>query len=568
MSLQDDISKPSEKSEKLSKLQNIICDLGSLEPSGFEAMQKSMKVKEDALEEYWDLCEADKSVAGLMQHYDLSRKDLKDVYLKMIDVGIGQWVKGHFVALSALAYREPFYYLMESEERGRWDGEDFKEVAVDILRYFREEIPQGELYKQYESGDSSFEEQEDLYPFCGYCGKKNQPSYKFCTKCGKPLDNNSEPNSKNADSILDDLVQSQEDAIPQEKEVERNDNKPTWDRFRHLVEGHFKNKLNERETIATRDFWKHYEYIYYKLNADEMAIRIETLSLLCKYPEYTIRDDQVKGGSLFFFIIGVGLIGFNLMLGIIGISIGIIFILSIKSKKQIARKFSAELILGLQGISSDKGMADLAANYIFGVVQLKGSNGSAHWPQYPSCALSGNKKLIPKNKESTVTEDSDAREKFGVEIEPTKKNKVKLVSWKPLRVVLLLITSVIFIFSWINWREFLSGIDSGNTSFGTLELFFASTLFITVIIWAVVLKLTKKFRRVIDEGNLFLSGFLGMISFLGGTSSAYLIGTQLSSGEPKQVIYGAILLSPVWFALGLLGNVLPENSNGVDRKPK
>jgi hypothetical protein len=430
MSLQDDIFKSSEKSEKLSKLQNIIWgDLGSLEPAGFEAMQKSMKAKEDALEEYWDLCEADENISSLMQKYNLSREGLKDAYLDLIDVGAGKWIKGHFVALSALAYSEPFCYLFESEQREK-SNENFEKVASDLIRYFREEIPQGELYKQYESGDSSFEQQEDLYPFCGYCGKKNQPSYKFCTKCGKPLDDNSEPNSKNVDSILDDLVQAQEDAIPQEKEVERNDNKPTWDRFRHLVEGHFKGKLNERETIATRDFWKNYEYIYYKLNADEMAIRIEPLSLLCKYPEYTTRDDQVKCGGLFFFIIGFGLMFLNQTLGFIGIFIGTIFILSIKSKKEIARKFSGKLILGLQGINSGKGMADLAANYIFGVVQLKGSNGSAHWPQYPSCALSGNKKLIPEDKEPTATEDSDAREKFGAELgNPSTIESVKISSF-------------------------------------------------------------------------------------------------------------------------------------------
>jgi hypothetical protein len=199
MTLQDDIFKSSEKSEKLSKLQNIIFDLGSLEPSGFEAMQKSMKVKEDALEEYWDLCEADESVAGLMQHYDLSRKDLNDVYLKMIDVKIGQWVKGHFVALSALAYREPFYYLMESEERGRWDGEDFKEVAVDILRYFREEIPQGELYERYESSGSSSVKMEDSYPFCGFCGQQNKPKFSFCTACGKSLEKDSKAPTESGD---------------------------------------------------------------------------------------------------------------------------------------------------------------------------------------------------------------------------------------------------------------------------------------------------------------------------------------------------------------------------------
>ena len=97
------------KSKKLSKLQNIIWgDLGTLGPSGFEAMQESQKAKEKALQEYWDLCEADEGVAQLMKEHSLSRKNLNDLYMKLIKTGVGQWIKGHFVALSALAYYEKY----------------------------------------------------------------------------------------------------------------------------------------------------------------------------------------------------------------------------------------------------------------------------------------------------------------------------------------------------------------------------------------------------------------------------------------------------------------------------
>jgi|TARA_B100000315_G_scaffold119556_1_gene109520 hypothetical protein len=134
------------KSKKLSKLQNIIWgDLGTLGPSGFEAMQESQKAKEKALQEYWGLCEADEGVAQLMKEHSLSRKNLNDLYMKLIKTGVGQWIKGHFVALSALAYYETFYYLLESQKRGRVDGEDFKEVAHDILCFFRGDIKNGEL---------------------------------------------------------------------------------------------------------------------------------------------------------------------------------------------------------------------------------------------------------------------------------------------------------------------------------------------------------------------------------------------------------------------------------------
>jgi hypothetical protein len=360
MSLQDDISRSLNKSEQLSKLQNIIWgDLRAGE-TGYD-LANQQQAKNEALEEYWNLCESDKDIARLMQEYHLSRKDLNDLYMKLIHLGLGQWTNEHFVALSAIAYGEPLYYLVESQQ-GYRDKEDIKEVAYNILLYFREEIPTGGLCKRLESSDSQPSEQENSHHFCGYCGVKNIAEYSYCTDCGKPL----------------------------------------------------------KESLQKED------------------------------------------------------------------------------SNNIQTKAAPE------------------------------------------------KKSRPR-------------------AEPQKKNKVNLVPWESLRAVLLFITSVIFIYSVIYWREFL---DSDTTSSETLSSFLASTLFTTAIIWAVVLRLTKYFRRVIDGGNLFLSGFLGMISFWGGTWSAHLVGTQLSNGEPDQVIYGAILLSPVWFALGLLGNVLPEASKSVGRKPK
>jgi hypothetical protein len=358
MDFSENIHKSSKKSEQLSKLQNIIWGDLKAGETGYDLINKQ-RDKDKALEEYWDLCESDKDIARLMQEYHLSRKDLNDLYMKLIRLGLGQWANEHFVALSALAYGESLYYLLESQQ-GYRDEEDIEEVAYNILLYFREEIPSGGLCKRLESSDSQASEQESSHRFCGYCGVKNLAEYSFCIDCGKPFKESSK------------------------EDVDNN---------------------------------------------------VQTKTIITK-----------------------------------------------------------------------------AA--------------------------------------------------------PEKKDKVNLVSWKPLRVVLLLITSVIFIISGIIWWGLLSGKGSGDATLATLLNFLASTLFNIVIIWAVVLWLTKYFRRVIDGGKLFLSGFLGMISSWGGTWSAYLAGVQLSSGEPVQAIYGAIVLSPVWFALGLLGNVLPENFKSVDRKPK
>ena len=179
MDLNKDISRSLKKSKKISELQNIIWgDSKTSDPS----------VRDNALEEYWDLCQGDKDISGLMQEYNIFRENLNDIYMKLINAGVGQWVKGHFVALSALAYGESFYYLLESQRRGQGGGEKFEKVAYDILLYFKEEIPNGELIRRLQLSQHPIKEQERSYFFCGHCGVKNLASHNFCTDCGKPLE--------------------------------------------------------------------------------------------------------------------------------------------------------------------------------------------------------------------------------------------------------------------------------------------------------------------------------------------------------------------------------------------
>ncbi len=66
---------------------------------------------EKALEEYLDLCEADEGVSKVMQKHKLKRSDLKNIYSRLVNAGLGQWINGHFAALSSIAYFEPLYVV-------------------------------------------------------------------------------------------------------------------------------------------------------------------------------------------------------------------------------------------------------------------------------------------------------------------------------------------------------------------------------------------------------------------------------------------------------------------------
>jgi hypothetical protein len=57
--------------------------------------------------------------------------------------GLGQWVKGHYAALSTIAYGEPLLFLVRAERAGM----NLREIASILLRYWSNEIPQGGLLR-------------------------------------------------------------------------------------------------------------------------------------------------------------------------------------------------------------------------------------------------------------------------------------------------------------------------------------------------------------------------------------------------------------------------------------
>ena len=121
------------KSKRLNKLQMEI----SGQSSGADR-------KDQPLEEFLDLCESDEGVAKVMLQYNLNRNDLKDIYRRLVRSGLGQWIKGHYAALSTIAYFETLIYVVASEKKGtKWE-----EIVGNILYYWQGKIPQGRLYKK------------------------------------------------------------------------------------------------------------------------------------------------------------------------------------------------------------------------------------------------------------------------------------------------------------------------------------------------------------------------------------------------------------------------------------
>jgi hypothetical protein len=139
------------KSSKLRKLQlkiappaDSVADLVSNMVEGFDE-------REQLLEEFLDLCEADEGVKKAMAGESLSRADLKRIYKRLVIAGLGQWIKGHYAALSTIAYFEPLLYVARSEKQGT----DWQEVVFSVMGYWEGRIPNGGLLQRVKAHGST-----------------------------------------------------------------------------------------------------------------------------------------------------------------------------------------------------------------------------------------------------------------------------------------------------------------------------------------------------------------------------------------------------------------------------
>jgi hypothetical protein len=105
------------------------------------SMGKASSEKEQSLQEFLDLCVADAGVAKIMEIEQVTRSDLVQLYSDLSAAGLGQWVEGHYVALSTIAYPEPLLYAIRSKKRGVHN----LELAANLLDYWEGKLPPGSL---------------------------------------------------------------------------------------------------------------------------------------------------------------------------------------------------------------------------------------------------------------------------------------------------------------------------------------------------------------------------------------------------------------------------------------
>ena len=149
------------KSKKLQKLQKQISppnqSTEDLISELSEVIKHGTSREDQALEEYLNLCESDEGVAKVIGQYNLSRDDLKLIHTKLTTAGLGQYIKGHYAALSTIAYYEPLLYYVTSERR----GESWLTIVGNLLDYWNGAIPQSGLISLIPDGREVVVDEEE-----------------------------------------------------------------------------------------------------------------------------------------------------------------------------------------------------------------------------------------------------------------------------------------------------------------------------------------------------------------------------------------------------------------------
>jgi len=135
---------------KIRKLQKKLTSTNgaSAKTSRLEQMLSGIEEQNHALDRYLDFCVSDKQIRFVLEHSEANRADLERIYKNLIMNGAGQWVKGHYVAASSIAYAEPLTFILaaNSIEASDEDISPFELTAL-LIDYWQGEIPAGGLYR-------------------------------------------------------------------------------------------------------------------------------------------------------------------------------------------------------------------------------------------------------------------------------------------------------------------------------------------------------------------------------------------------------------------------------------
>ena len=173
-----------------------------------------------------------------------------------------------------------------------------------------------------------------------------------------------------------------------------SENLPTLDIFKTQMETLLGQSLTDRASQAAEDFWEHWSSFSSLIGERSLVVNVDMLRLGMNFPQYK-RYHIWKGAGKVLILLGIVAAWLFWQLGVFFIVAGVgLHFWGGRVRIRDAQKFSEELIEQATLHPSDGGSAKLCAHYVSGTIQLASPNGSAHWPQFPSNAVTGKQDFI------------------------------------------------------------------------------------------------------------------------------------------------------------------------------
>ena len=134
MGLLNEIFRSLKKSKKLRNISLVLgkeMDISDIRNSMLGIDNSRRKAEEDL----YNLVASDPNLKIIMQKHGANKETLKEIFEAVEALGAGQWVKGHYVAASALAFRETLDYLLSNKNK-LTSSKDNMEICYRLITYF------------------------------------------------------------------------------------------------------------------------------------------------------------------------------------------------------------------------------------------------------------------------------------------------------------------------------------------------------------------------------------------------------------------------------------------------
>lgn len=170
-------------------------------------------------------------------------------------------------------------------------------------------------------------------------------------------------------------------------------NPENFEDFREEVYKLYGREINAEIEKAIKDFWDHRDEFVASISDDSITL-LTNMNILSKHAPAYRKYHAVGSLGILFLIIGILALIFSYVVGGIIIVIGILLrSISKYIKKRDGDNFIQEFINEVKA-NGFNGIPKICTLYISELIRLQGSEGGAHWPQYPSDVFSGSVNLI------------------------------------------------------------------------------------------------------------------------------------------------------------------------------